>query len=75
MRGDKLWGKIAAGKLRAGIQGATLVFGGFDTDAVDQHGKMFLVSFEIDQEVEGFNINNNTLMLIMTINNYITNYN
>lgn len=73
--GCERWGKIAAGKLQARIQGATLVFGGFDTDAMDQHGTTFLVSFKIDQEVEDFNINNNTFMLIMTINDHITNYN
>lgn len=41
VRGYKLWGKIAASELRAGIQDAALAFGGFDTDATDQCGNMF----------------------------------
>lgn len=41
VRGYKLWGEIAASELRAGIQDATLAFGGFDTDATDQRGNMF----------------------------------
>lgn len=40
VRGYKLWGKIAVSELRAGIQDATLAFGGFDTDATDQRGNM-----------------------------------